>query len=323
MQIGILSNENDFSAEEVIDWLLYYNADFCRINESDIITNNLLEIALIETDDIKILSKFNHTFDFSKIDFFWNRKWGSDIVINETDYADCEQKTITNLNNEIVSIRDFILESLNDSKKIFGYCPKNSLNKLYQLSIAKKFGLRIPQTIITNSKKSIKFKAFITKPINSCISFYRQKKVFTTYTSEIKKQVLKSSFFASLVQEKIEKEYEIRTFFIDNEFYSMAILSQLETKTSIDFRRRGKNSNLRFLPYKLPIDIEEKLIKLMNALQLKTGSIDIVKSTGNEYVFLEVNPSGQYGMTSEPCNYYLDKKIAKHLILCSNGKSKN
>jgi hypothetical protein len=31
-------------------------------------------------------------------------------------------------------------------------------------------------------------------------------------------------------------------------------------------------------------------------------------------VFLEVNPTGQYGMVSDPCNYYLDKKIAEYLI---------
>jgi hypothetical protein len=32
-----------------------------------------------------------------------------------------------------------------------------------------------------------------------------------------------------------------------------------------------------------------------------------------EYVFLEVNPTGQFGWVSDNCNYYLEEKIANHL----------
>jgi hypothetical protein len=52
----------------------------------------------------------------------------------------------------------------------------------------------------------------------------------------------------------------------------------------------------------------------MKQLNLNTGSIDMAVNTENEYVFFEVNPIGQYGMTSVPCNYNLDKKIAEYLI---------
>ena len=31
-------------------------------------------------------------------------------------------------------------------------------------------------------------------------------------------------------------------------------------------------------------------------------------------VFLEVNPVGQFGMVSLPCNYQLEKRIAQYLI---------
>ena len=39
----------------------------------------------------------------------------------------------------------------------------------------------------------------------------------------------------------------------------------------------------------------------------------------DNYYFLEINPVGQYGMVADPCNYELDKLIAKYLI---NGKIK-
>ena len=56
------------------------------------------------------------------------------------------------------------------------------------------------------------------------------------------------------------------------------------------------------------------MAKLMKDLELNTGSIDFIKTKQGRFVFLEVNPVGQYGMTSYPCNYHLDKKIAEYLI---------
>ena len=52
----------------------------------------------------------------------------------------------------------------------------------------------------------------------------------------------------------------------------------------------------------------------MKRLKLNCGSIDLIKAKDGNLVFLEVNPTGQFGMTSTPCNYNLHKKIANKLI---------
>ena len=51
----------------------------------------------------------------------------------------------------------------------------------------------------------------------------------------------------------------------------------------------------------------------MHDLKLKNGSIDIIKGIDNEYYFLEVNPVGQFGMVSKPCNYNIENFISKKL----------
>ena len=51
----------------------------------------------------------------------------------------------------------------------------------------------------------------------------------------------------------------------------------------------------------------------MERTGLITGSLDFILTPSGEYVFLEVNPSGQYDMISKPCNYHLDKAIATFL----------
>jgi D-alanine-D-alanine ligase-like ATP-grasp enzyme len=94
----------------------------------------------------------------------------------------------------------------------------------------------------------------------------------------------------------------------------MAMFSQKDEKTKIDFRHYDSTNPTRYVPFKLPEELEKKLDKLMRQVNLNTGSIDMILTEKNEYIFLEVNPIGQYGMTSVPCNYYLNKIIANYLI---------
>jgi glutathione synthase/RimK-type ligase-like ATP-grasp enzyme len=121
------------------------------------------------------------------------------------------------------------------------------------------------------------------------------------------------NFFPSLFQQKIEKKYELRVFYLNNVFYSMAIFSQNDMKTKIDFRNYNYKTPNRNVPYKLPLEIESKLHLLMLQLELTTASIDLIVDLNENYVFLEVNPDGQFGMISYPCNYYLEKEIANQL----------
>lgn len=51
----------------------------------------------------------------------------------------------------------------------------------------------------------------------------------------------------------------------------------------------------------------------MADLDLNCGSIDMILGNDGLYYFLEVNPVGQFGMVSGPCNYYLERKIANFL----------
>ena len=52
----------------------------------------------------------------------------------------------------------------------------------------------------------------------------------------------------------------------------------------------------------------------MQKLQLISGSIDLIKSTDDNYYFLEVNPTGQYDWVSVYGNYDLHRIIAEFLI---------
>ncbi len=93
----------------------------------------------------------------------------------------------------------------------------------------------------------------------------------------------------------------------------MAIFSQLDELTRIDFRNYNYTTPNRCVPYTLPKYIEDKLHQLMCDLNLNTGSIDLIFTESDKYYFLEVNPVGMFSPMTWPLNYHIEKDIALHL----------
>src|SRR5690606_29202165 len=120
-------------------------------------------------------------------------------------------------------------------------------------------------------------------------------------------------FALTLFQERVSKKYEIRIFFFNQKLYCMAILSQSDKSTSIDYRNYNRSLPNRNIPIKIPDEVRKKVIEFIKASELRTGSIDIIVDENNQYVFLEVNPQGQFDWVSQNCNYYIEKDIAEYL----------
>jgi ATP-GRASP peptide maturase of grasp-with-spasm system len=328
--IVIISEELDESTNWVINWISYYGRTVTRVNRDDFVANTIgnVMVQISNSDDPELQVDGINPKDVTSI---WFRRSVHPGFNNNTNdllseikdqpfFLDVKQ----NYYNEYVNSSLFIYACLEKNNKILGNFRKNRLNKLDVLNKATAFGIDIPATMMTNSKKDIvnfiKRKGeIITKPISEICdikvkSDTNETQMYINYTEEITPDVLEKipeSFYLSLFQEKLEKEIDIRTFYLKGQCYSMAIFSQFDKQTSIDFRKYSNNRNV---PYKLPDELEEKIHSLMVDLELDTGSIDFVKTKNGRLVFLEVNPTGQYGMTSDPCNYYLDKIIAEYLI---------
>jgi glutathione synthase/RimK-type ligase-like ATP-grasp enzyme len=75
------------------------------------------------------------------------------------------------------------------------------------------------------------------------------------------------------------------------------IHSQGDPRGRIDFRLAlAENpSALPHVVHELPARVSEQVLALVRALNLVTCAIDMVVTPAGDYVFLEVNPSGQFG----------------------------
>ncbi|HET7818898.1 MAG TPA: hypothetical protein VFL70_06280 [Bacteroidia bacterium] len=199
--------------------------------------------------------------------------------------------------------------------------PFRDINKLEILKKALSFNIKIPATIVTNNKVELlsfytQQKSIICKPISNSNCIRIDHKTMSMYTKEIDSNHINSlpnEFLPFIFQKKIDKEYEIRVFYLKPNFYSMAIFSQSDEKTKIDFRNYNLEHPNRIVPFNLPLKIKKSLSEFLISEKINCASIDIIKSTDGNYYFLEINPWGQFGMLSKACNYYIEKKLAEIL----------
>lgn len=300
--ILIFSNERDYSTLEVIKWLKFYRKKYFLIS------------CVEDLNTYKII--LNEDFIKKNIYSVWYRKFSL---------------IVPSLSTENSSINAFLLSELEYFFHAFESCLSHikslgagfkmlDLNKVDVLIKAKKAGLNVPDYILCCKKSELvkfsKKKIIITKPIFNArpisLSENETGYMYTSIVDQAQINNLPDMFFPSFFQEFILKEVEIRIFYIDGKFYSGAIYN-INNLANFDYRSLNEGET-RIVPYNLPFNIKEKIVNLMNLLNLNTGSIDLVKTIKGEYFFLEINPSGQYESLSFNCNFELNKKIAEWLM---------
>lgn len=321
--VFIMSSERDQTTNHIIAWLLYFKQGFIKLNDEESIT---IEFISMSNDSNQIILGIRgKEYLINNFKSFWYRRGQLNLkskidLGNEANSKHIHKKVKQFLDNEWLTLSEYVIQQLQNRKKIGDYF-KRSINKLNVLHTAQSCGLDIPKTSIFQSSEYLNYfgtEKIITKAIQSAFSASHDNKAYFAYTSRVSnEQKSNSKAFPSLIQQEIEKKYEVRVFFIEEEFFSMAIFSQSDYQTQVDFRKYNIDKPNRNIPYKLPNDIKHKLLKLNKKLDLDTGSIDMIVSKDNRFYFLEINPIGQFGMVSQPCNYYLEKKVALYL---SNGK---
>jgi ATP-GRASP peptide maturase of grasp-with-spasm system len=295
MKVLILSTSNDYTTNKVIKWLQYLRVDFARYNLDDNI--NLCDINIDE------------------FTAYWYRK-GNLLTKRDNPFFSNEvEQYLFEYNKKIIQYIEFKLSKKRHLNLFFNV----ELNKLIVLEEAKSLGLLIPNFRLFDNTEQIEESFKIYKTINEQATIYDSKNnsILSALTQEHKETGNTYSFSPTLFQEKIEKKYEIRTFYLDGLFFSMAIFSQKTSQTSLDYRNYNHNFPNRTVSFKLPLEIENKLDVLMKKFNLKSGAIDLIVNPENDYYFLEINPVGQFGMISNPCNYYIEKEIINYF---TNGK---
>lgn len=225
--ILILSNQDDRSTDDVISWLNYFDKKFLFLNEVN------------KINCLKVFSNKNIFYQINNINIpknssFWYRR-------NNFELNDC-------ITNQYFDDNNLIIDYLNKGLFLnFINRPiDNNIKKLEVYEYCETLNINFPKFIFTNNLDEIisfsNGEDLIMKPMENFkfnIKFNDENLIISYKLKRINyKNLLKlnKSFSNTFFQKYIDKKYEIRSFFLVDKFYSMAIFSQQNKKTKVDFR---------------------------------------------------------------------------------------
>lgn len=189
-------------------------------------------------------------------------------------------------------------------------------NKTRQLRLARSAGLVIPPTLITNEPDEAR--RFFRVHGGRVIAKLQTSLTYSmSGRGGLPTRLVRSEDLDAMAglrqcpmmfQQYIEKAYELRIAWVDGRAFPGALDGK---KCGVDWRYESTAS---WETYSLPAPVHAALGRLMSALGLRQGAIDLIVTPQGEYVFLEVNPSGEWGMLEAELGLPISAALADALL---------
>lgn len=315
-RILVITNKLDCHADRVITLLSHRGADVYRLNTEDLLCEHSLTWKPGEGARLATELRAASLNDLTAV---WYRK--------PSDYA---------LPKHLMEFEGFLREELRavvggiyrtttepvwvnplDSQRRASY-------KLVQLEAAARVGLTIPDTVVTNEPAiAAEFAdrhmegGIALKSLGSGLVHLPAGK--TIYTNHVHAAVLKDAqriaCFPHVYQAFVPKDAEFRITVVGKRLFACKMDTQRSPNpgTRVDWRRYDLE-NVPHVAEHLPSDVEAKILQLMGNLDLMFGAIDMIRTPDGGYVFLEINPAGQWLWVEERTDLPISEAIVDLLI---------
>lgn len=140
---------------------------------------------------------------------------------------------------------------------------------------------------------------------------------FFVYTSAVREEDLVEAealrYSPMVFQEQIPKLRELRVVFVAGNLFVGALDASRYSAVTMDWRRATAEECL-WEPDELPSEVARGLHSFMAEFGLFFGAIDLIRTPAGEHVFLEVNPTGEWGMLERDLGYPISEAIADALL---------
>src|SRR5215213_5462138 len=175
--------------------------------------------------------------------------------------------------------------------------------KALQLAEAGKAGLATPRTLISNHPE--RATAFVealgdadcaVKPLIATRVDGEEGARLPLTTILPRGHALDSlAFSPNVFQPYIEKAFELRCVVMGDEIFTAKLDSQTHESTRTDWRAGAvENEDVDYELFDLPERVQAGLHRLVRSFDINFASIDLIVTPEGEYVFLDLNPNGQW-----------------------------
>jgi len=248
----------------------------------------------------------------------WARKLWTPLLADDLD----DRYRSMCITESIAALEGF-LDALHDSRWVNDLGRQRAAeNKQRQLRLAERAGLRVPRTLVTNDPAAArqffaetggqmvaKLLRPLTVSMDAVASF--------VYTNRVREEDLAGAdalrHCPMVFQELIPKACELRIAFVAGETFAGALDASGTSRGQTDWRRVAPEE-CRWQKTQLPTEVASGLQALMSELGLVFGAVDLIYTPAGEYVFLEVNPGGEWGMLERDLGLPISEAIAKALL---------
>ncbi|MFK4687765.1 glutathione synthase/RimK-type ligase-like ATP-grasp enzyme [Streptomyces pristinaespiralis] len=183
-------------------------------------------------------------------------------------------------------------------------------HKPYQWHVARRTGLALPRTLVTNQAEQARrfireigvgrtvFKAFVAS-----VEAWRE----TRLVRDEDLTVLDAVRYAPVIFQEYVPGRDLRVTIVGDRVFA-AEIDASQTGYPVDMRMVVDEARVR--PVDLPAAVTDRLLRVMRTLGLVFGAVDLRRRADGEYVFLEVNPAGQWLFVEERTGLPITAEVA-------------
>jgi len=333
-RILVVTDILDAHADRLITLLRELGEEPIRLNSSEVSTQTTLVGRMDKerwTGSVTV-HRNGRVVDFAALTSVW---WRKPNAFGLNDHLDQQQREFAIEESEhavrgLLGALDCYWVSHPDNIRRAGY-------KIEQLQRAASLGFDLPRTLVTTDPDAVR--AFfddcdgdvvykvLTDPHLAARRYHERgwdapppaRFVATTrVTRETLARLESVRAVPCQFQQYVPKRTELRVTVIGDELFPAELFSQEHAETAVDSRRY--DVDVRYQAADLPADVAARCMALVKSYGLNFGAVDLIRTPDDRYVFLEVNPNGQFLFVQDRVpELRMDEAMAACLIRGRNG----
>lgn len=300
--ILILTQAFDPHADHVAQMLAARGAEFVRFNPADFPVHASLSVGYASNGKLRSCLRLeDKVIDLARLQSIWSRRPQSPVAHEQIQDPAVREFITRDCQTFVQDLWDTL-----PCRWVPGHpaAIQRAQLKVSQLRVAAELGMELPPTLVTNSRQE--FLNFYDEHNGNVISklagpaFDRtiaESAGLCRYTEVVSKRDVAYAgtlqYCPVILQAYVPKRVELRITVVGQNVFAAEIHSQQTHHTKYDWRRYDL-SRTPHLPHTLPAEVQEHCVRLAERLELCYGAIDMILTPDGRYVFLEINPSGQY-----------------------------
>ena len=315
----LVTHSGDHTVPERVAQALAERGAGCRRFDTDRVPAEARIALAIDAGGVRgVLEDARGALDLAEVSAVWLRKAYGPKLPDDLDpgFRDaCRRETAAGL--------AAFLDALEGARWVNALeASRAAENKARQMRAARAAGLRVPRTLLGNDPAALaaffdELEGRVVAKMLTPLSTSMGKAPRFVRTTALSARDLEHSdllrYSPMAFQERIEKEVELRVACVGDEVFAAAIDASASRAGRVDWRG-ARPDEARWTPADLPEDVARALVALTRSLGLVYGAADLIRTPAGEHVFLEINPSGEWGMLELEASLPISAALARALV---------